>query len=117
MPRTISQEFHGVISDGPLVAIGVATQPKSANETIRMFDTTWGGLAPQSSVAVRFLRTCNSQADQHWLTVCTNAEQEHPKTLEWFNYALRAFPRTSWICHADDDTWLNTKVNFPFIVP
>jgi len=73
---------------------------------------------PPSLVAIRFVLFCKLgtvpphvlKLPHASLVLCSDHELEHPKTLHWFERALVLYPLTHWICHADDDTYVQTRV-------
>ena len=105
--------------DSPLVAIGIVTMPgaRSIGRQVQIH-RTWGSLMPDDLVSIRFVLGCNEgipsarirKLPHAALVVCSEFEAEHPKTIEWFEKALTLFPRTPWICHADDDSYVQTRV-------
>ena len=105
----------------PLVAIGVVSLHKpSAVKAQRQIHHTWASLMPASLVAVRFVLHCPANRlpasvaglpHAHRI-LCSPVEKEHPKTLFWFERALELFPHTPWLCHADDDSYIQTRVLF-----
>ena len=105
----------------PFAAVGVMTftrrtkrpapVPWTTSERVAAIQRTWASMVPQSLVVVRFVLQCQSAAQRRdpWV-VCSSHEEEHPKALQWFQHALVALPNTPWICHSDDDTYVNLRV-------
>lgn len=87
-------------------ALGAALNPRA--EAIR---ASWATMMPQHRVAVRFVIRCDKpELELIPMVWCSRSQLEHPKTIEWFAHALREYPNTPWISHADDDAWVNTRV-------
>ena len=79
----------------------------------RTIMSTWGSMLPESRLAVRFVQQCRScNQTQHRScarVVCVDEETEHQKAVAWFRLALDLFPRAQWICHSDDDVYLQAR--------
>ena len=79
----------------------------------RTIMSTWGSMLPESRLAVRFVQQCRScnQTRQRSCArvVCVDEETEHQKAVAWFRLALDLFPRAQWICHSDDDVYLQAR--------
>ena len=102
-------DYRDMASREPLVAIGVATmRAKLATVKVRIL-STWGSLIPPA-VVLRFVVVCREGTLAESDIVCSQHDEEHPKTIAWFRHALLTFPHTPWIAHSDDDTWVNPRV-------
>lgn len=104
------------------IAVGVMnTKFKRAFER-RTIMSMWASMLPESRLAVRFVQRCKScnQTQQRSCArvVCVGEEVEHPKAVAWFRLALGLFPRAQWICHSDDDVYLQARqVRYPASSP
>ena len=79
----------------------------------RTIMSTWGSMLPDSRLAVRFVqrcRSCNQTKHRSCVkVVCVDEETEHQKAIAWFRLALDLFPRAQWICHSDDDVFVQAR--------
>ena len=79
----------------------------------RTIMSTWGSMLPESRLAVRFVqrcRSCNQTKHRSCVkVVCVDEETEHQKAIAWFRLALDLFPRAQWICHSDDDVFVQAR--------
>lgn len=95
------------------MAVGVMNAKFRRAFERRTIMSTWGSMLPESRLAVRFVQRCRScnQTKQRSCVkvVCVDEETEHQKAIAWFRLALDLFPRAQWICHSDDDVFLQAR--------
>jgi len=95
------------------MAVGVMNAKFRRAFERRTIMSTWGSMLPESRLAVRFVQRCRScnQTQQRSCArvVCVDEEAEHQKAVAWFRLALELFPRAQWICHSDDDVYLQAR--------
>ena len=95
------------------MAVGVMNAKFRRAFERRAIMSTWGSMLPESRLAVRFVQRCRScnQTKQRSCVqvVCVDEETEHQKAIAWFRLALDLFPRAQWICHSDDDVYLQAR--------
>ena len=95
------------------MAVGVMNAKFRRAFERRTIMSTWGSMPPESRLAVRFVqrcRSCNQTKHRSCVkVVCVDEETEHQKAIAWFRLALDLFPRAQWICHSDDDVFVQAR--------
>ena len=88
------------------MAVGVMNSKFRRALERRMIKRMWAPMLPESQFAVRFVQRCKGS---ELPVVCVDEEAEHPKAVAWFRLALDLFPNAQWICHSDDDVYLQAR--------
>ena len=88
------------------LAVGIMNSRYKRHFERRMILQTWATMLPESQLVIRFVQRCTQSTPS---VVCVDVEDEHPKAIAWFQRALVLFPSAQWICHSDDDVYMQAR--------